>query len=269
MIDLITTMNKKIFDEYGKNICDSFTKFSKNNLRLNIIFEGDTNLFECIETRNIRVVKFECREWEVFFKKFGHLKEANGFKFEETVINNRLHFNVHGPDFRWNAVKFSFKVFSVFLASKFQDLSEKFCWIDADTIFFKPMSDKDLTKFLPHDNELMTYLGRSHFPPDYPHSETGFLGFNKGHLFFKDFIQTAINIYMSGEIFTLPRLHDCLVYDTTRKIFETKNVKFRNLSGIHEKEEHPFVLSELGDFLDHLKGNRKIQGFSHERLINH
>ena len=266
MIDLITTMNKKIFDDYGKHICDSFNKYSKNGLRLNIFFEGNTNLIKDIEKENIRIFEFECKEWEVFFKKFGHLKEANGFKFQETIIDNKLHFNVHGPDFRWNAVKFSFKVFSVYLASKIEDISNKFCWIDADTIFIRKISENDLIKFLPSDEELMTYLGRTLFPPDYPHSETGFLGFNKHHKFFNNFILTAIKIYMSGEIFTLPRLHDCLVYDTTRKIFERENVKFRNLSGVHEKEEHPFVLSELGIFLDHLKGNRKFQGFSQERV---
>ena len=109
-----------------------------------------------------------------FFKKFGHLKEANGFKFEEKIIDNKLHFQVHGPDFRWNAIKFSYKVFSVYLASKINSISNKFCWIDADTILMRALSEEDLLKFLPNDDELMTYLGRSQFPPDYPHSETGF-----------------------------------------------------------------------------------------------
>ena len=40
------------------------------------------------------------------------------------------------------------------------------------------INSKNIEQFLPKKDELMTYLGRDSFPPTYPHSETGFIGFN-------------------------------------------------------------------------------------------
>ena len=38
MIDLITTFNKDIYNEYSKNLLDSFIEKSDDSLRLNIFF---------------------------------------------------------------------------------------------------------------------------------------------------------------------------------------------------------------------------------------
>ena len=65
------------------------------------------------------------------------------------------------------------------LGSQLKDISDKFIWLDADVNCIKRTKIEDIIKFLPNDDELMTYLGRDSFPADYPHTETGFLGFNK------------------------------------------------------------------------------------------
>ena len=114
----------------------------------------------------------------------------------------------------------------------------------------------------------MTYLGRDSYPASYPHSETGFIGFNLLHEQFASFIKTAISFYTTGEIFALKRYHDCVVYDTTRSIFEMAGNKFRNLSGKFTSDDHPFVKCELGNYFDHLKGQRKTLGFSPEHPKN-
>ena len=126
------------------------------------------------------------------------------------------------------------------------------------------INKNNLEQFLPKDEELMTYLGRDSFPVSYPHSETGFIGFNLLHEKFNTFIKTAISFYTTGEVFGLKLYHDCMVYDTTRRIFEMSNTRFRNLSGDFKSEEHPFVKCELGRYFDHLKGQRKEIGYSPE-----
>ena len=46
LIDLITTFNKKIYDEYSKNLLDTFIDKSDDNVRLNVFYEGEfENLF--------------------------------------------------------------------------------------------------------------------------------------------------------------------------------------------------------------------------------
>ena len=265
MIDLITTFNKDIYNEYSKNLLDSFIEKSDDSLRLNVFFEGN---FEDIKLKynqnknKIRFFEFNSGDWNIFYKKFGHLVEANGFKIIRDEVKNEI--KIDGPSYKWNAVKFSYKVFSIFLASNIDKISEKIAWIDADTVCINNLNESVLEDFLPKKDELMTYLGRDNFPLTCPHSETGFIGFNLLHEQFNLFIKTAISFYTTGEIFTLDRYHDCLVYDTTRKIFEMTGTQFRSLSGEFTSEEHPFVKCGLGNFFDHLKGKRKILGFSPE-----
>ena len=267
MIDLVTTFNENIFNEYSKNLVNSFIEKSDDSLRLNIFYEGD---FEEIKQKynhnnKIRFYKFNSNDWNVFYNKFGHLAEANGFKLNKNSEKNGFDIDA---SYKWNAVKFSFKVFSIYLASKLDQISGKIAWIDADTICIQEISKNNIEKFLPKNDELMTYLGRDSFPASYPHSETGFIGFNLLHEQFSSFIKTAISFYTTGEIFALKRYHDCVVYDTTRTIFEMAGNKFRNLSGKFTSDDHPFVKCELGNYFDHLKGQRKTLGFSPEHPKN-
>lgn len=267
-MDIITSMNKELFYKYGKNSIESLSKNLDKKFRLNIFFEGEIiEDLKNLQNNNIRVIQFSCPDWATFYRKFGHLKEANGYKFEEKINGNEINLKVYGPDFRWNAVKFSFKIFSVILGSQLKDISDKFIWLDADVNCIKRTKIEDIIKFLPNDDELMTYLGRDSFPADYPHTETGFLGFNKLHKSFETYMTILKNYYVSGEVLALPRLHDCLVYDTTRELFEHSKVKFRCLSGEFKSAEHPLIYCGLGEFFDHLKGpQRKEQGFSNERI---
>ena len=135
MIDLITTFNKDIYNEYSKNLLDSFIEKSDDSLRLNIFFEGN---FEDIKLKynqnknKIRFFEFNSGDWNIFYKKFGHLVEANGYKLGFDKIQNGI--IADGPSYKWHAVKFSFKIFSIYLASKLEDISKKIVWIDADTI---------------------------------------------------------------------------------------------------------------------------------------
>ena len=41
MIDLVTTFNENIFNEYSKNLVNSFIEKSDDSLRLNVFFEGN------------------------------------------------------------------------------------------------------------------------------------------------------------------------------------------------------------------------------------
>ena len=263
MIDFITTFNEKLYNEYAKNLLETFIEKSDKSIRLNIFYEGN---FEEIKKHyatneeKIRFIKFESKEWDNFYRKFGHLTDANGYRLNK--VDQKL--ILQGPSFRWQAVKFSFKVFSIYLASQIENISSNIVWIDADNICISPVNEENLKQFLPNADELMSYFGRDACPPEFPHSETGFLGFNLKHEKFNSFIKTAISLYTTGEVFSLKFYHDCLVYDTTRAIFEMVGAKFKNLSGEFISEEHPIVKSELGKYFDHLKGQRKEMGFSPE-----
>lgn len=263
MIDFITTFNEKLYDEYAKNLLETFVEKSDKSIRLNIFYEGNFDEIKkqyAVNKDKIRFFKFQSKEWNNFYRKFGHLTDANGYRLNK--VDQKL--ILQGPSFRWQAVKFSFKVFSIYLASHIDNISSNIVWIDADNICINPVNEENIKQFLPNEDELMSYFGRDACPPEFPHSETGFVGFNLKHEKFNSFIKTAISLYTTGEVFSLKFYHDCLVYDTTRAIFEMTGTKFKNLSGEFISEEHPLVKSELGKYFDHLKGQRKEMGFSPE-----
>jgi hypothetical protein len=61
-------------------------------------------------------------------------------------------------------------------------------------------------------------------------------------------------------IFTLPEWHDSFVFDVVRQSMPLKETNWSK--GIIKGEGHPLINSELGAYLDHLKGNRKQTGQS-------
>ena len=107
MIDLITTFNNKLFNEYSKNLLDTFIEKSDDSLRLNVFYEGD---FEEIKNNyisygdKIRFYEFKSKDWNVFYNKFGHLAEANGYNVRYDKLKNSL--IADGPSYKWQAVKF-------------------------------------------------------------------------------------------------------------------------------------------------------------------
>ena len=133
-------------------------------------------------------------------------------------------------------------------------------WTDADLRCKKKFNEESLYTFLPEEEFLMSYLGRK--KPWY--SECGFLGFNLRHKNFRDYINRMIEIYTSGEIFSLEQWHDSWIWDHVRNEFEEdRKINFKNISGKGYELDHPFINCGLEEFFDHLKGPlRKQQGKS-------
>lgn len=254
---MITSFNEILLGQYGKRMINEFSEMSDGTVKLVVIFEGD--IIPNIPLKNVEFIRFTHPGHDNFTKKFGHLREANGFKFE-FLPDNKVNIT---RDFRFDAVRFSFKIFSLLEALElFQPLSH-FGWIDADIRCLKKFSSRDLLKFFPDDDELMSYLGRINFPSSGAYSECGFLGFNGKHPSVGDFLNRIADIYQNGEIFSHEQWHDSWIWDQTRIVFEDLGIKFKNISGAASSTEHPFINTDLGIYFDHLKGpERKRMGKS-------
>tara|TARA_A100001015_G_scaffold100574_1_gene111672 strand:+ start:544 stop:1347 length:804 start_codon:yes stop_codon:yes gene_type:complete len=256
----VSTMNKKLYDQYGKRFIDEFASFASESLKLFVVFEGEYPTEILNMNKNIIVVPFLSEKHRLFLKYFGKLYEANGLRLRQITENGQKKLNISN-DYHFNSIKFSFKPFSIHQVLNYipQDL-DFLIWTDADLRCKKKFDQNSLSKYLPNEEFLMTYLGRK--KPWY--SECGFLAFNLNHKDFEDYIERVIDIYTSGEIFSLEQWHDSWIWDHVRCEFEdTKNVNFKNISGKGYDLEHPFVNCGLEEFFDHLKGpTRKDQGKS-------
>ena len=81
------------------------------------------------------------------------------------------------------------------------------------------------------------------------------------------FIKKFENMYEDAEngIFSLEEWHDSFVFEEVRKVVQDKNpqARFYNISGnLINGEGHPVINSDLGAYIDHLKGDRKEVGKS-------
>ena len=162
--------------------------------------------------------------------------------------------------FKWDAVRFSHKVFAVIHACASLD-TDWVIWLDADTKTFAPVPDT----FLPEicDPAAMAcYLGRR----EKYHSECGWVAYNRRHPDLRAFMDRWRDLYRTGDLFNLREYHDSFVFDVLRKDFQAlRGTRFHNLSPElpGKGPGHPFIASRLGLYMDHMKGSkRKALGHS-------
>lgn len=262
MTTLITSLNEKLLDLYGRRMLQEFQKSSRD-VKLIVVFEGNKPADLSWQQGLVRLVELRSEKFDRFQKFFGRLYEAHGLKI---VQKRQEGGGVHLQpvwDYRFNLVRFAFKIFSIDLARKSLSEGEYFAWLDADVRCLKGFDSADLQRFFPDGNQIMSYLGRTHFPPGRPYSECGFLGFNPLHPELDSFLNRMLEVYTTGEAFRFEEWHDSWLWDEIRREFEARGHCFKNISGSAVNLEHPFVNCGLGDYFDHLKGpGRKNAGAS-------
>lgn len=260
----ISTMNKMLFEQYGERFLDEFNKHASDEIKLYLIFEGqfpkNTKLFDKVEVIPLNNIRHKN-----FIKKFGKLNDAKGLRINELTENGQKKVRFYF-DIRWDSIKFSFKPFSIYQSLKHIPLNlDYLIWTDADLRCKKKFNSDDMKEFLPEDGEIMSFLGRKD-----TYSECGFLGFNLRNKLTKEFINRVIDIYETGEIFSLGEWHDSFIWDHVRIEFTNqKNGFFKNISGDSYEKAHVYINTKLGEFFDHLKGpKRKELGNSFQEDYN-
>lgn len=264
-ITIVGSLNKNLYASYGKRFIAEFLDHAGPDVELAIVFEdgvpdqlGTAEKLTCLELADSRHGQFK--------KYFGHLYEANGIRFAQKRTANGQIVKTTIRDFRFNAVRFSFKIFALMLAYKSIEPGRAFAWLDADMRCLRNFSDDDLLAFMPGEGQIMSYLGRTKFPEKAPYSECGFLGFNPAHPKTPEFLERMETLYLSGEFFSKAQWHDSWLWDEVRQEFEAEGNAFKNLSGTAHVLEHPFINTGLGQFFDHLKGPvRKEAGRSFDK----
>lgn len=229
----ITTFNRKLYDDYAKNLIDSYLK-TKQSISLYVFVEGDLDYFK----KSDKIHYIDLFEEEPELVKFIERNKANKV-----------------TSFRFDAVRFSYKVFAQNAARKY---GQKIFYVDADCVFAKQIPNKWFDECLPDD----TFVSFYDRPNQY--TETGFVAFNENKLISKEFFNHYINYYKEDTIFDLKVLTDCDTFDATRNSFKKvatyKEKKLGDGNNGHIMARDKF----LNPYIDHRKGLRKEKQHSPE-----
>jgi len=252
---VITSFHNEGLKQYGQRMINTFEQH----------WPAEVDLVVCAENCRPEITRPNTKVYDLLDVS------ANCRAFVERHRNNPLAHGQAGPPdvfnprkaFRWNAVRFAYKVFSVALCAN-NISSGWMIWIDADTHTHSTVPTQWLTKVCP-DDAMISYLGRG----EKYHSECGWVAYNLDHPETRNFIQDFVMMYNTDRIFEEREWHDSYIWDLIRKRYQDNN-KFYNLNPSWTDKGlagHPFINSELGLYMDHVKGERKLVGHSRPKEV--
>ena len=263
-ITVVTTFHPEGYSIYGKRFLESFAAKVDKRIRLLVYAEG-------VKPDNPDPSRITILDQEDALPKLVAFKErwkddpkANGIPPEEI---KRRRPRDHHKAFKWDAVRFSNKVYAVFDAAE-RTKKDWLVWMDADTFVHSDWSFEEFSECLP-STSWITYVGRGKGSQTWP--ECGFYGMNLNDSTCKDFLAMFEQYYEEAEegIFTLEEWHDSYVFGELLKEFKRRNPVVLDytaemmLRGAKTGGGgHPLINSKLGKWIDHMKGARKNTGKS-------
>lgn len=250
-VTVMTSCSLAGWKEHGARCLDTLHRFWPAEVEVHIVSEDKLPVSAALmKQRHITVwdlleVSPQARE---FYKRHENNKRVRG-------IGHGLPYC-----FRHDAYKFSKKVFAVKVVADSLIGSQRggrLIWLDADTVTFLSPPMELLQRMPPHGSALAC-LDRGKY-----HSECGWIAYDLSHPMAHRFITEFANLFAADAFLPLPEWHDSWVFDWLRKQMK---VPAHHIP--HKSVSHPFVHSELGLYMDHLKGRRKQMGASpeHPRL---
>ncbi len=258
---VVTTFHQSGYEKYGKRMIETFLKNWPKEVIL-LVYAENCQVTESAPNLIVRDLHESSPELVAFKEKWKDVPKANGDVTADPIRSRRKD---AGKGFKWHAIRFAHKVYSIFDAAR-KSNSDILIWMDADTICHSPITMQDLERMIPKNKELC-YLGRKG-----KYSECGLYSMNLKCSLVQDFLKEFQRVYDEAEngIFLMEEWHDSYVFDEVRKRFPkmhqldwaAKLHDLRPRPGMSSGEGHPLINSDWGAWLDHLKGDRKNDGRS-------
>lgn len=248
---ITTTWGEKHWDVYAKRCVESIEKNWPKEVKK--IFYPDT-----IE----QFISFENASYFDLKQEQPELQEFISRNKDNTLVKERMAKPLRSA-FEYDVIRFSYKVFCMLDAAE-KCQTDVLIFIDADTVTYKPIPTSWLEHIAP-DDKFSTFLGR----PKKGFSETGFITFNMKLPEAKNFFARWREYYKKDLWVNLKGFTDSFTYDAARLDTTDRSLdndlndgRFLGYRG----SKHPFINSELGEYMDHLKGDRKDAKSSKDSL---
>jgi hypothetical protein len=228
-IEIITSFNKKYYDNIGKDCVDSWLKYWPEDLTLTCYVEE----FTMPEHKRIKQIPFDnlCKEY---------------FEFQSSNKNNK------------REKIFAKKAYCIIHALE-NSKADRIIWIDADTISTNNINEKILYSLCPIDT-LITFMGVWHNMDKNNHNseskfsvESGFFIVNKSHEQFSKFSLRYREYYDKKISQNLRRFYDGEVLGAVIKEFE-ETTKLNDLCCLLDKKyKSPLPYTPVGKYIKHYK----------------
>lgn len=262
MIEFVTSVNQSYHRLYGHRLCDSFLRYVEEPAKLIIYCDGT---LEGLPGEPSEAYGNHGDGSRIELRDLGWVSGAQAYlenakarvedKMKTTLPDDpdaRLKANNYF--YRFDAVKFGKKGLAI--ADGLRTSSARYVfWCDADVIIEKPITQEFLIGLL--DGASIACFQRSK-----PHTETGFIGFDKTASGMDIFTELYHSYWHDGKVFYLTGWTDCDVFDASVTEALHSGLVVRNLST--QPKGHVIAASQLGDYLDHQKGRRRLLGRSPE-----
>lgn len=243
---MVTSFNAEGYKRYGKDFVDSWLKFWSPAIRLIVYYEGEESDFEMVPG-----VSWHPIERVEFLQDY---MDNLRFPIQQGIVGDHYDINFDARMARKTFMQ-------VHTARKY---GGKVFWIDADVVTKKHVPERFLDDCLSED-ALCCFLGRD----GWYFTESGFIGFNASHPTATKFFKNYVHVFITGTIFAQsPQYnekgqyggggwHDCIAFDCIRHLMGN-GPEFVNLAkNVKPGTMHPFQNCAPGEFMVHLKGDRK------------
>jgi hypothetical protein len=271
-ITLVTTFHPQGFSLYGERFLNSFAQHVDKRIKLIVYAEGcdptnpDPSRIEILD-QTAALPKLMS-----FKERWRNVPKANGIPPDDIKARRPRDWN---KAFKWDAVRFANKTYAVFDAAE-RVKKDWLVWIDADTFVHSNWDYDDFLDLLPKTSWI-TYVGRGQGSQTWP--ECGFYGMNLNDAVCQEFLKEFERMYEDAEqgIFTLEEWHDSFVFGTLLNNFKRTAPNVLDYSAEMYLREartggggHPLINTKLGQWIDHMKGDRKNTGksLSKDLMVN-
>jgi hypothetical protein len=254
-ISVATTFHADGYARYAQRMIQTFIDNWPKNVTLHAYAER-TQVREKVPNLQVHDLESACPDLVAFKARYAANPRYRG----ETQIGPGTGRKIPGMGFKWDAIRFSHKVYAICHAARASGADLLF-WMDADMVCHSPISREFIDRMVP-ESVGVAYLGRKK-----KFTETGLYALNLRQQPTLELLDMMQACYDNAEtdLFTLQEWHDCWVFDTKRAMVQQRHPTWQQLNWsahLTLGEGHPLVNIEWADYLDHLKGERKVTGRS-------
>lgn len=254
---VVTTFHAAGYDKYASRMIDTFLQNWPQTITL-LAYPQDCTVTQQAPNLVVRDLHASIPELVAFKQQWQNDPRACGEVATGPVDRKG---KAPGLGFRWDAIRFSHKVYSVCHAAR-NTTADVLFWMDADMVCHSPITEDFITTQMPLGVGL-AYLGR-----EKKFTECGLYGMNLRDPVTQIWLTEFQRAYDTGRLMTMAEWNDCWVFDVTRNEVSAQHPRWQLLNwtrGLIKGEGHPLINSAWGAYLDHLKGRRKEAGHSAAR----